>query len=92
MFLDAVHGARPSAWDFSLIPHAPVPPSLSGRKLCVGVMMHDGVVVPHPPMLRALRMAKEKLLAAPNVEVIDYEPYDHDRGYTIIVSVMIAAN
>ena len=85
MFLDAVLGSRPYTWDFTVNAVSLAIPDLTGHKLRVGIMMNDGVVVPHPPLLRALKMAKEKLLAAPNVEVVDYVPYDHDRGYTLIV-------
>jgi amidase len=47
-------------------------------------MMHDGVVMPHPPTIRALNLLKAKLDASSEVEVVDYTPYDHDRGYSII--------
>ena len=43
------------------------------------------VVRPHPPVTRALTVAKEKLLAA-GINVVDWEPYKHDHGYDIIVS------
>ncbi|KAH9949167.1 amidase signature domain-containing protein [Amylocystis lapponica] len=89
MFFAAINSAKPapSLIDPALIPLAPVVPNLTGAKLRVGIMMHDGVVLPHPPTLRALTLAKEKLLAAPNIEVVDYTPYQHDRGYTIIRSI-----
>ncbi|KAI3393113.1 hypothetical protein diail_4711 [Diaporthe ilicicola] len=49
----------------------------------VGVMWDDGIVKPHPPVLRALRNAVDKLKAA-GVKVVDWEPYDHQRGWDII--------
>ncbi|EGN91867.1 hypothetical protein SERLA73DRAFT_118072 [Serpula lacrymans var. lacrymans S7.3] len=82
-FLNAVFGARPSLLDPNLIPVPLSNPDLSQRKLRVGIMMHDGVVMPHPPMLRALELVKAKLQAAPNIEVVDYIPFDHDQGYSL---------
>ncbi|KAG1745116.1 amidase signature domain-containing protein [Suillus paluster] len=59
-------------------------PDLTQKKLRVGIMMHDGVVMPHPPTIRALKLVKAKLQASSEVEVVDYIPYDHDRGYSIV--------
>lgn len=42
-------------------------------------------VRPHPPITRALRLAKEKLVAA-GVKVVDWEPYKHQHGWEVIVS------
>ncbi|KIJ15530.1 hypothetical protein PAXINDRAFT_77283 [Paxillus involutus ATCC 200175] len=47
-------------------------------------MIHDDVVLPHPPMLRAMKLAKAKLEASPEVEVVDYVPFKHEEGYGII--------
>lgn len=55
----------------------------------VGVMWDDGVVKPHPPVLRALRTAAEKLRAA-GVRVVDWEPYDHQRGWDIMAPLYFA--
>ena len=48
-------------------------------------MFHDGVVLPHAPALRALNLAKEKLGASEEVEVVEYAPYKQKEGYSIIV-------
>lgn len=50
-------------------PHIPWTPALKsasgeGRKLRVGVMRHDGVVVPQPPILRGLDTVVQKLEAS----------------------------
>lgn len=50
----------------------------------VGVMLDDGIVKPHPPVIRALKAAAEKLKAVPGVRVVDWEPFDHQRGWDII--------
>ena len=59
----------------------------SGKKLKVGVMWHDGVVKPHPPVLRALQEVVGKLKDAKNVEVVDWKPYKHDEAWNIIASL-----
>ncbi|OAX39697.1 amidase signature enzyme, partial [Rhizopogon vinicolor AM-OR11-026] len=84
LFLDAVLGTNPANWDPDVLPIPLIMPDLTRKKLRVGIMMHDGVVMPHPPTVRALQLAKAKLEASSEVEVVDYTPYDHDRGYSII--------
>jgi amidase len=89
LFLEAVLGANPALLDPDALPIPLQVPDLTQKKLRVGIMMHDGVVMPHPPMIRALKMAKAKLEASSEVEVVDYTPYDHDRGYSIVVSRVV---
>ncbi|KAG1792760.1 amidase signature domain-containing protein [Suillus plorans] len=84
LFLEAVLGANPSLRDPDVLPIPLKVPHLTQKKLRVGIMMHDGVVMPHPPTIRALNLVKEKLEASSEVEVVDYIPYDHDRGYSLI--------
>lgn len=52
-------------------------------QLCFAIEWDDGIVHPHPPITRALREVKQKLLAAGH-KVIDWIPYDHLRCYDII--------
>jgi hypothetical protein len=44
------------------------------------------VVRPHPPITRGLQYVKEKLVAA-GIKVVDWEPFNHDHGWEIIVSI-----
>jgi amidase len=88
LFLEAVLGANPAYLDPNALPVPLRVPDLTQKKLRVGIMMHDGVVMPHPPTVRALQLAKAKLEASSEVDVVDYTPYDHDRGYSIIVRLM----
>lgn len=44
-------------------------------------------VCPHPPIIRALQFAKEKLIAA-GIKVVDWEPYKHDHGWDIVVRII----
>jgi Asp-tRNA(Asn)/Glu-tRNA(Gln) amidotransferase A subunit family amidase len=41
------------------------------------------MVHPHPPVTRALKHAVSKLKAA-GVKMVDFEPYEHSRGWEII--------
>jgi Asp-tRNA(Asn)/Glu-tRNA(Gln) amidotransferase A subunit family amidase len=84
MLIKAVQSTEPWLKDPNLIPIPLQLPDISQRKLRVGIMSHDGVVTPHPPVLRALKLAKEKLGASQEVEVVDYVPYEHKEGYDII--------
>ncbi|KAI5923588.1 acetamidase [Camillea tinctor] len=58
-----------------------------GRRVRVGVMVDDGVVMPHPPVKRAMAGVVEKLRKSPNVEVVEWKPWDHDRAWSIIASL-----
>ncbi|KZO91396.1 amidase [Calocera viscosa TUFC12733] len=84
LFISNVLAAKPDLIDVSLVPLAWNIPTSFPKKLRVGIMEHDGVVLPHPPTLRALRVAKAKLTASGLVEVIDYKPFKHELGYDII--------
>lgn len=56
-----------------------------GKKLCFGILWDDGVLVPHPPVIRALEMTKKALLDAGH-EVVDWKPYKHSEIYDVTVS------
>jgi len=86
LLLSAVLSARPASIDPSFFPVNLVVPDLShalGRRLKVGLMIHDDVVLPHPPMLRALETAKERLKASDTVDLVEYVPFEHAYGYTL---------
>ncbi|KAL6310386.1 general amidase [Sparassis latifolia] len=82
VFMQAVINSRPwlrdplavrKKWDedaYALAEHG------GGQELCFGIMWNDGIVVPHPPVIRALETTKQALLAAGH-KVIDWEPYKH---------------
>lgn len=85
MLIKTVQDTKPWLDDPSLLPIPLQIPDISQKKLRVGIMLHDGVVLPHPPVLRALNLAKEKLKASGKVDVVEYVPYKHKEGYGIIV-------
>ncbi|KAG8221274.1 amidase signature domain-containing protein [Butyriboletus roseoflavus] len=84
MLIKAVQSKKPWLKDPTLLPLPLVVPDISQKKLRVGIMIHDGVVLPHPPVLRALNLTKAKLEASEEVEVVEYAPYQHREGYSII--------
>jgi amidase len=55
-------------------------------KLSIGLLKFDGVVMPHPPIIRGLEEAAAKLRAAGH-EVIEFAPYQHQRAWDIAVSL-----
>jgi amidase len=59
----------------------------NGKKLKVGVLWDDGVVKPHPPVIRAISEVVSKLKESPNIEVVDWKPYKHDEAWEIIASL-----
>ncbi|KAI1620801.1 amidase signature domain-containing protein [Exophiala viscosa] len=58
-------------------------PAYKPDQITVGVIWDDGVVHPHPPTTRGLKHAVSKLKAA-SVKVVDFEPYEHSRGWDIL--------
>lgn len=87
LFMKVVIDAKPWTIDSACItlPWRIDEPCLP-QKLRVGVLWDDGVVKPHPPVLRALREAVDSLRDADDVEVVDWYPYKHDEAWEIIVS------
>lgn len=69
----------PMSWDFT-----PIRPEQS---LKIGIMWHDNVVTPHPPITRALHEVVSRLKTLQNVEVVDFEPYLHDEAWAIVSSL-----
>ncbi|KAJ4999152.1 putative amidase [Colletotrichum sp. SAR 10_66] len=53
------------------------------KKLKIGVMWSDGVVKPHPPILRGLSIVVNALSAAPDFEVVKWEPHGHDECWRL---------
>ncbi|KAI0444308.1 amidase signature domain-containing protein [Xylaria telfairii] len=56
-------------------------------KLKVGVIWHDGVVRPHPPVAAALSQVVSKLKESEDVDVVDWECWKHDLAWEIIANL-----
>jgi amidase len=64
------------------IPWRPVEPP---KKLKIGVLRHDGIVMPTPPVKRALATAIEKLRKAGH-EIVEWSPEGHSKALSLLVS------
>ncbi len=92
LFMKIVINSRPWLKEPSLVP---IPwrdqesylKKSSGKKLKIGVLWHDGVVKPHPPVLRAIQEVVDKLKDVQSVEIVDWKPYKHDEAWSIISSL-----
>lgn len=85
LFMAAIRGGRPETIDPTLYPQ-PWHVKPLERKLRVGIMRHDGVVIPQPPMLRALDTVARILRESDAVDVVDFAPYKQRFGYDNLVS------
>ncbi|KIP11093.1 hypothetical protein PHLGIDRAFT_28037 [Phlebiopsis gigantea 11061_1 CR5-6] len=52
-------------------------------RLAVAIMWDDGCVAPHPPILDALKAARDALVAAGH-DVVDWAPLDHQEAWELI--------
>ncbi|KAI8255803.1 putative amidase [Colletotrichum sp. SAR 10_77] len=81
-FMSAMLGAEPWQTETSLVP-LPWRQVALKKDITIGVMFDDGCVKPHPPVLRALQHATDKLKAA-GIKVVEWKPFDHERGWKIV--------
>jgi amidase len=96
IFMQAVLGQRPwlqdplavrKPWDeegYKLVDHG------GGRGLCFAIMWNDGIVVPHPPIIRGLELTRKALLAAGH-RVIDWKPIKHHEMQETLAGIWGAA-
>lgn len=90
LLMSTVLAARPWLHDPSLTPIPWRSTPLLPPKLKVAIMYHDGVVMPHPPVRRALRTLAAALAAAPDIELTTWTPYKHDYAWDLIASLFYA--
>jgi Asp-tRNA(Asn)/Glu-tRNA(Gln) amidotransferase A subunit family amidase len=89
LFMQTILSAKPWLSEPALIP-LPWNSSLHispSQPLKIGVLWHDNVVKPHPPITRALQTLVSKLATVPNISIIDWKPYLHDEAWAIIASL-----
>ncbi|GAW22997.1 hypothetical protein ANO14919_125440 [Xylariales sp. No.14919] len=58
-------------------------------KLKIAVLWHDGIVLPTPPVTRALRHTADKLRAVGH-DVLDWPPEDHALGTQLLMRMFVA--
>ncbi|KAF7333436.1 Amidase domain-containing protein [Mycena venus] len=83
LWFSVVLGGKPWLNEYNLAPipwEIPVSPRWSGSNglMRIGVMWHDGVVLPQPPIRRALKTLVDVLRQDPvKFEIVDYPPFKH---------------
>jgi amidase len=88
LFMNAIRNSQPHLLDPTLYPQPWSIPA-ADKKLRVGIMRHDGEVLPQPPMLRAFDEVVKKLAESDAIELVDFEPYKQREGYDILVSLSL---
>ncbi|CAI6333956.1 unnamed protein product [Periconia digitata] len=87
LFMKTVIDAQPWLTEPAIVPmpwrEFTVP---SCRPLRIGVLWHDDIVRPHPPITRGLKMVTEQLKQH-GVEVVDFPAHLHDEAWAIIASL-----
>lgn len=82
LFMKVILDNEPWRHDPSLTVKPWTPETLS-RPLKIAIEWSDGVVKPHPPMIRALKIVADACKAA-GMGVVDWEPYQHERAWDIV--------
>jgi Asp-tRNA(Asn)/Glu-tRNA(Gln) amidotransferase A subunit family amidase len=58
------------------------------QKLSIAILWDDGVVIPHPPIISALKKCRDALVMAGH-DIIDWQPLDHKKGWDLIVRLFL---
>ncbi|KAK2751076.1 hypothetical protein FQN57_000151 [Myotisia sp. PD_48] len=82
-FIKTVLDAQPWIRDSTMVP-LPWRQVTLPNKIKIGIFSDDGLVRPHPPITSTIELVKKKLANHPNIEVIDWTPWNHGEGYDII--------
>ena len=90
MIMKTIIDAEPWVEDPSLVPLAWRTGHFDRRasgswRLKIGVMESDGIVTPHPPVLRAMRAMVNQLKQIEDIELVDWKPYKHHLASELIV-------
>lgn len=84
LFTKPVMDAEPWVEEPALIPlpwrRVELPKDTKEGKLRIRVLWHDQVILPHPPITRALEMLTVSLKKA-GMEVVDFRPHPHDEAW-----------
>jgi Asp-tRNA(Asn)/Glu-tRNA(Gln) amidotransferase A subunit family amidase len=87
MFMEHALSTEPWKRDQSLVAIPWRTPTLP-KKIRVGIMWHDGVVYPHPPITRGLKEVKAAMEKYPDLfEVTDWEGLDSKLAWDIVSSL-----
>jgi amidase len=88
LFMNVVLGTQPWLREQSLVPLPWREPTLAlaNRRLRIGIIQHDGVVLPQPPTRRALDAMIQALRKDSRFELVDFAPLNHAQGIKLAVS------
>lgn len=81
LFMKTILDSEPWRYDPSLTVKQWTPATLAAP-LKIAIEWHDGVVKPHPPMIRAMNEVAAACKAA-GMEVVDWDPLDHKKGWEL---------
>jgi amidase len=90
LFMQTVIEAEPWLLEPSLIPMPWTTPNIvptSSSPLKIGILWHDEVVLPHPPITRALKQFIASIECIPHVQICNFSPYKHDEAWAITASL-----
>jgi hypothetical protein len=89
-WFSVVIGSKPWLREHDLVPipwQISTPTKWSGTdgRIRLGVMWHDGVVLPQPPIRRALKALVDVLTKNSAFEVVEYVPFKHSEASELVV-------
>ncbi|KAK6336388.1 hypothetical protein TWF696_001948 [Orbilia brochopaga] len=99
LFMSTVMAAKPWVNDLSLLPipwreesHFPVDPATGKpRKMRVGVMRWDGMVMPHPPVTRAINEVVDKMKShGDQFEVVEFKDENYEEAMDAMWGLLFA--
>jgi amidase len=82
LFMNVVLGTQPWLREQSLVPLPWREPTLA----LIGIIQHDGIVLPQPPTRRALDAMIQALRKDSRFELVDFAPLNHAQGIKLAVS------
>ncbi|PHH61177.1 hypothetical protein CDD81_700 [Ophiocordyceps australis] len=88
LFSKCIIGQKPWLHDTRCLP-IPWRPVQVPQRLRIAAMYHDGLVLPTPPVLRALQDTVKKLKAAGH-DIIEWDPIYHQQGGPLLWRMFVA--
>lgn len=93
LFTKSVLAGQPWNYDSKVIPmpwrqseEEAITSKICSKDLTLGIFNCDGVVLPHPPILRGIETVRTVLQKAGH-NIVDWTPYKHEYAYNLINSI-----
>jgi amidase len=89
LFMKVIIDARPWLVEPALLPlpWTPIRIDTTEQPLKIAIMWHDDVVLPHPPITRALETMETKLGHLRDISISRWKPHRHEKAWDIISSL-----